>query len=438
MSKNAIHIGLLAILAVCCILTSARSASSQIAPLDLSEGNITPALSVLNQDGQPQIARILDNHFLTFSSPMKFRALAFRPGSVLYLNEWKTTAARLKATKAFAGIGLELERSLEGGTYNALVRTEKKANSPRGFLLGILKGLPVKTTYLDIWNVGGSSVQWTSKYRWDPARRRAEGQLLFPVPVPGLLFVELGGVWRSEEWDIPSQDLFQYKSTGVRLNLKHIPDHRIELGAGLEYTNRAAGDTGRILLNARFRPIDGKFKSQILIDGFLARASLLGDLDYSGGTLQLANRLVLSEDERTFFDLSVKGGNSRGHLPVQDYFMLGIDTETVDPLRAHTAAEKGRYGRGPMGTGFVLVNSDIERRIAALPVLNNVPIHGELFFDAAKLSDRSRVVQQHGWLFDVGVAVRTQLPEFDFVVLYGRNLTEGRGLLTAYIERRFW
>jgi hypothetical protein len=42
-------------------------------------------------------------------------------------------------------------------------------------------------------------------------RRRAEGQLLFSVPLQGLLFVELGGVWRSEQWDIPSQGRFSTK-----------------------------------------------------------------------------------------------------------------------------------------------------------------------------------------------------------------------------------
>ena len=413
-------------------------ASELLASLDLSDGNIGPALAVLNQRGDPQIAWILDNYSLTFSSSMKSSALAFSPEKVLRLSEWKTTAARLKATKAFAGVGLELESSFEGRTYNAIVRTSKKSNSPRGFLLGILEGLPVKTSYLDIWNIAGSSVQWTSKYRWDPALRRAEGQLLFPVPLPGLLFVELGGVWQSEQWDIPSQGRFRYKSSGVRLTVKHIPDHRLELGAGLEYLNRSAGNTGRVLLNARFRPIDGKFKSQISIASFLARASLLGDLNYTGGTMQLANRLVVSEDRSTFFDLSVKSGTSRGRLPVEDYFMLGIDSETVDPLRAHVAADHGSYGRGPMGTGFVLVNSDIERRVAALPILDNVPIHGELFFDSAKLSDRNHIFQQRGWLFDVGMALRTQLPDFDFVVLYGRNLSEGKGVLGAYIERRFW
>ena len=408
------------ILAVCCILTSATPAFSQN----------EDALRLLNQTGQPQIVRILDNDSPTFSSGTKSSAVAFRSGVVLRLSEWKTTAARLKATKAFSTVALELDSSLEGKTYDAIVRTSNKSNSAGAFMFGVLKGLPIKTSYLDIWNIAGSSIQWTSKYRWAATRRRAEGQLLIPVPSPGLLFLELGGVWRSEQWDIPSRGRSQYKSLGVRLNLKHIPDHRLELGAGLEYLSRAAGDTGKVLVNARFRPVDGTFKSQIRVDSFLARAS--------GTTVQLANRLVVSEDRSAFLDVSLQGGTTRGPLPIQDYFMLGLDGETVDPLRAHVAAHQGRYGRGPMGTAFVLVNSDIEHRLAVLPVSNNASIHGELFFDAAKVFDRNRIFEQRGWLFDVGMAARVQLSDVDVVVLYGRNLSEGKGVLTAYIERRFW
>jgi outer membrane protein assembly factor BamA len=165
---------------------------------------------------------------------------------------------------------------------------------------------------------------------------------------------------------------------------------------------------------------------------------LHGELNYAGGTLQLANRLVVSKERSTFIDLYVKGGTSRGHMPVEDYFVLGIDTVTADTLRAHLAANQGSYGRGPMGTGFVLVNSDIERRIAVLPVLNNVSIKGEVFFDSAKLSDRNHILQQRGWLFDTGVGLKAQLPDFDFVVIYGRNLREGKSVLTAYIQHRFW
>jgi tetratricopeptide (TPR) repeat protein len=413
-------------------------ASRLLATLDLSDGNIESALSVLNRYGDPRISRILDNDSLTFSSSLKSNALAFAPGAVLRPGQWRTTAARLSATKAFAGVGLELERSLDEKTYNAILRTSQKSNSPRGFMLGVLIGLPVKTTYLNIWNIAGSPVQWMSKYRWDPARRRAEGQLLFPVPLPGSFLVELGGVWRSERWDIPSRGPFQYKAGSASAVLKHIPDYRLELGAGVEYLERTAANTGRLLFNARLKPSDGRLKSQIRLDGFMATASLPGDLNYRAATAQLANRLVLSDAPSLFVDVSVKGGTSRGTLPVEDYFMLGIDSETATPLRAHRAFDNGHYGRGPMGTGFVLVNSDIERRLAVLPVLNNVPIHGELFFDAGKLSDRNGIFQLRGWLFDAGVAVRTAFGDSDLVLLYGRSLSDGKGVLAAYIEHRFW
>jgi tetratricopeptide (TPR) repeat protein len=413
-------------------------ASALRASLDRSGGTTGSELAVLNQRGVPAVARILDNYSPVFSKAVTANALAFRSGAVLTLNDWKTTAARLNATRAFSSVALELESSLEAGKYNAIVRTTRKSNRPAGFLLGILKGLPVKTSYLDVWNIGDSFVQWTSKYRWESTRRRAEGQVLIPLPVPGLLFMELGSHWRSEEWDVPAQERFKYKSSGVRLNFKHIPDHRVELAAGVEYLKRSGADTGRLLLSARFRPLDGIYKSQVRFDSFLARAAMLGDVDYTGGTIQTANRLVISETQNAFIDLSLKGGAARGRLPVEDYFMLGIDSETVDPLRAHLAADHGRYGRGPMGTDFVLINSDLEKRVAVLPILGSVPVHGEVFFDAAKVFDRYRRFPQRGWLLDTGIAARILLSDSDVVVLYGRNLRESRNVFTAYIERRFW
>jgi hypothetical protein len=116
--------------------------SELLASLDLSDGNIKPALTFLNQRGDRQIARILDNYSLTFSSSTKSNALAFRPGMVLHLSEWKTTAARLKATKAFAGVGLELESSLEG--VSTMPSSARRRNRIRlvVFCLAFLRGYP--------------------------------------------------------------------------------------------------------------------------------------------------------------------------------------------------------------------------------------------------------------------------------------------------------
>src|SRR5205807_2619961 len=46
-------------------------ASQLLASLDLSDGNIEPALTVLNQRGDPRIARILDNYSIAFTNGRK-------------------------------------------------------------------------------------------------------------------------------------------------------------------------------------------------------------------------------------------------------------------------------------------------------------------------------------------------------------------------------
>ena len=428
----------LVLLGVCFALAFTRPAECQFIPADLHGGSVESELLRLNRQAQPQITRILHNYALTVSNPFVSNSLAFGTGEFLQLNEWKTTVVRMKESKTFSTVALELETADEGKTYNANVRTSKKSNTAGGVLLGFLKGLPLKTSYLDIWNIGGSPVHFNSRYRWNSDKRRAEAQVLVPVPVPGMLFLEFGTLWRSEQWELSDQDSYRFKSSGVHVKVKRIQNHRLEIGGGLEYSNRAgAADVGSFLASTRVRLFDGRYKSHVLVDGFVARASVLGDVNYSGATLGSVNRLAVSEDSGTFIDFSVRGGTTRGQLPVEDYFILGVDGEIPHLLRGHKAAAEGRYGRSPMGTDFILMNSDIERRVWTVPVAK-IEIKGELFLDAAKVFDRNRVFPQAGWFFDAGVAARIQLPGSDLVVLYGRSLNHGGGIIAGYIERHFW
>src|SRR5688572_22161406 len=164
------------LLAICCALAFTRTAECQFIPADLHGGTVESELLLLNREAQPQIIRILHNYSLTVSNPFVSNSLAFGTGEFLRLNEWKTTAVRMKESKTFSKIALELETSDEGKTYNANVRTSKKSNTTGSVLLGFIKGLPLKTSYLDIWNIGGSPVHFNSRYRWDSNKRRAETQ----------------------------------------------------------------------------------------------------------------------------------------------------------------------------------------------------------------------------------------------------------------------
>ncbi|PYS52777.1 MAG: hypothetical protein DMG13_15120 [Acidobacteria bacterium] len=441
---------------------SNSEASDLLATIDMSVGEVQSALRVWNKSGRPIVDDILHNYYLSFGSWVVRDAVAFHPTGVLRYDEWKTTESRLFETDNFANVGLELEPTVVPDHYNAVIRTTTRTNTLTDIAFGLFRGLPVETSYLDLWNIGNSGINFNGNYRWDADRRRADGRLKIPIPLRGLLYLDVGNTWRSERWDLspnilpPARDRarFNYKANSMHLYLKHIPHYRVEIGGGLEYRNRAAsGDLPELFTDSRntakftadtsLRLADGRYQNRLRFEGFAARRSILGDTNFSGGVAELNNRVTLSQDTRTYFDWTVKGGTSRGRLPVEDYFVLGLDTNPSNLLRGHSAADHGRYGRGPMGTDFVLLNFDVDRRLATLPFFNalNIPfltVKWEAFFDAAKTFDRNRIFQQGKLWLDTGAGLRFETPTHSFNLVYGRSLRDGTGVLFGYVERRFW
>lgn len=437
-------------------------ASELLATINMSEGEVQPALRSWNKSGRPLINDILHNYYLSFGSWVVRNAVAFHPSGVLHYNEWKTTESRLLETDNFANVGLEVEPAAVPDQYNAVVRTTTKTNSLADFMFNLFKGLPIDTSYVDVWNIGNSGINFNSNYRWDTDRRRAEGGLKIPIPLPGLLHLEVGDTWRSERWDLSPairpefrpRARFDYKTNTLRIHLKQIPHYRVEIGAGLEYRNRAAkGDlpelstdsrnTGKFTVETDLRLFDGAYQNRLHLQGFAARRSILGDTQFTGGVAELNNRVTLSKDTHTYLDWTVKTGTARGRIPVEDYFVLGLDNPTVNPLRGHTAAKHGRYGNGPMGTDFVLINTSLDRRLATIPFFNtvNIPfitVKWEVFFDGAKTWDRNRIFQQGKLLLDTGGGVRFETPTHSFNLIYGRSLRDGKNVLFGYYERRLW
>src|SRR5262249_1504654 len=163
-----------------------------------------------------------------------------------------------------------------------------------------------------------------------------------------------GGVWRDEQWNLSPQlsanagslSRFRYKSTGGQLGLKIIPNYRFEIGAGFSYTNREASgnlpqllinsqNAGKILFQTSVRLNDRPdYQNRLHAEGYLARSSFLGNLNYSAGTVEFNNHLLLSPGKHaSALNWTVKGGVSGGTLPVEDYFMLGMDLFPQNVLR---------------------------------------------------------------------------------------------------------
>ena len=96
-----------------------------------------------------------------------------------------------------------------------------------------------------------------------------------------------------------------------------------------------------------------------------------------------------------------------------------------------------------MGTDFVLLNTDVERRLATIPLFNtlNIPfisVKWEVFFDAGKTWDRNHIFKPSKLLLDTGAGLRFETPTHSFNVGYGRGLRDGQNVFFGYYERRLW
>ena len=438
-------------------------ASDQLATLDMSTGDVQAALRAWNKSGRPVINEILNNYYPSFSSWVVRSGIAFDPGRTLRYSEWKTTESRLFETDNFTNVGLELEPIGVNDRYNAVVRTTTKTNSPADILFGLVKGLPFQTSYLDLWNLNNSGINFNGLYRWDADRRRGGGGFKVPLPIGGLLSLEFGSLWRFERWNLsptirpellPKAHLI-YKATAMGIGVKHIPNYRVELTAGFIYRNRAASgelpqvytnnlNTGQFNAGVNLYLIDRKYQNQLRVTAFAARRAIIGNTQFTGGTAELDNRVTLSKDTGTYFDWAVKGGTSRGLLPIENYFVLGIDAPTTENLlRGHRTTLDGQYGAGPIGSDFVLLNTDFNRRLKTIPFFNtlNIPyfvVKGDIFFDAAKTWDRNDVFKPSKLLLDTGVGLRFETPTYSFNLIYGKSLRDGNNVWTAYYQRRLW
>jgi len=437
------------------------AAADLIAAVELSEGEVQTALRYWNRSGNPIVNEVLHNTNISFGHWTVKDGNAFQPGHMLTYAQWRTTQLRLFETDIFSNVGIAIEPAPTSPKYNPVILTTDKVNDLTNLAFDVVKGAPWQTSYLNWWDIANSGISLNSSYRWDYNRKRGELQLHAPIPVPGILFLSATGIWRSERWDVApvlqndagADNRFLFKSTGVRAELKYIPYFRFDFGGGFEYTNRAANgnlpqlyldssNSAKAIFQASFRLSDSRYQNRIHAEGAVARKSFASDLNYSTATVELNNRFLISKDSNTVFNWTLRGGTSDGQLPVEEYFVLGLDMHAGNLLRAHPASEHGHYGNAPMGTSFALSNMDIERRIAILPLFNslNLPyleVKGQIFLDTGQTMDRANIFKEGKLYFDTGAGLKFETPTHSLNMIYGKSLRDGRNVLYAYFQKRW-
>jgi hypothetical protein len=440
---------------------SNKYANDLLATIDMSMGNVESALTLWNKADRPVVGDVLHNGHVEFENWIIGKASAFRPGEKLTWGKWKTTETRLVESRIYSNVGVEIEPTPVPDRYTAVIRTSPNTNSRQQLVMPLLETLFFADPSLNVWNVGNTATTIHSRYRFATNRHRAQVGFHAPLPLPGLFFFEAMGIYRSERWDISEPAIetgidhrFYFQSTGFRVDLKHIPHYRFELGVGLEYRNRTASgsqpglaldnrNTGKLLVQASILPFAGRYRSRIRGEGFLARRAFLSDIDYSGGTVEWNNRFIPDERGLLSLEITAKAGTSRGSVPVDDYFLVGIQQFNDILLRGHnTVDDQGHFGNGPMGTSFGVLNTTFDGRIRRIPLLNTlgfpwVDLKWQIFADAGRTYDRADIFEEGKTLVDVGAGFKLETPTRVFNLTYGHSLRDGTGTLAAYVGRRW-
>jgi hypothetical protein len=119
----------------------------------------------------------------------------------------------------------------------------------------------------------------------------------------------------------------------------------------------------------------------------------------------------------------VYAGRTFGQAPFDELFMLGMERDNDLWLRGHVGTLDGRKGNAPLGSNYVLWQSEIEKQVYRNEF---VRLWIGPLLDLGKISDRRDGFGSRGWLVDTGAQSRiVLLGTKQLIITYGRDLRHG-------------
>jgi len=422
------------------------------------QGNLEAALKHWNRIDKPKIQNVNVEPGLHVSPALLDRAFAFSPAAVLRESDLLTSQARVDALGIFPTHRFELA-AREDGSFDLNYR----AHELNGFgankwaaLLSALRGLPYETVYIDYFNARGSALNAGAMVRWDDQKRRLTATISTPLEHNPKYRWALGADLRNELWGLRST--FD-SPTFAGLNLRR----EAVTGSLTSFGGRLTWSLGGELSDRQFRTtaVPPNLLPFILPAYQLKQTSTLRYALWriperrsvvttavsaeTGAIWSTPNhnfeKLQASAQWHWFPQISgddyaireeIRAGKTFGTVPFDELFMLGLERDNDLWLRAHIGTRNGLKGSAPLGRNYFLSNWDLDKNI-----YNNGLFGIKLtpLLDIAKITDPSKVLGSHQWLFDTGIQLKFSVLGVGIVFTYGKDLRTGNNAFYATTER---
>ncbi|MDE3166350.1 MAG: tetratricopeptide repeat protein [Acidobacteriota bacterium] len=434
-------------------------ATGFLATIYFLQGNLDAALKYWNRTGKPRLDAVRIEPGLRVDPVLLDSAFAFAPGSPLFLDDLRTTQARLRGLEIFPVSTLRLNAHEDGQFDASLAATERDGwgAGPAAALVSTLSGVGYQTIYPGYFNIGGSAINVTSLIRWDEQKRRLMAGI--SGPLDGAKYRYRAGVdAREENWDLrrsfagvaPSLGSLTLRRIGVSGEVTSFESGTWQWTAGGELSRREyAGVTAGsalppdVLLGGYelksiaqvsrdvWRVPERRFESRVRVSSETARIwsapahafeRLQGSL-----TTQWMPRMT-GDDYDVHHQFSA--GTIVGQAPFDELYMLGMERDNDLWMRAHVGTRDGRKGSAPLCRGYVLSSWDMDKNVySGLLSVKLGPL-----LDTGKCSDALPGLGTRGWLWDTGVQAKVRVLGVGFTVVYGKDLRTGNNAVYVTAE----
>lgn len=417
------------------------------------EDNLEAAVKTWNRAGRPRLEGLQMDLPSGVNAVLVERALRVAPG-VLRWEDLLYSQALIENLKIFANSRFDLV-AREGGSFGLRFQGSRQSSPFSSGLTGIapfLAGLPFRTARLSFYDLDGAGLNLSSSLRWHPYRRQLYSSisgLLKGDPAWRYRFHFRG---RQEQWNVNhsagenflGEGEFPVETIGAGFELLSVPAARWKWSSGVTLAHRnfeisedpTLFSSGWLLKHQSAVEHDWlRVPEKGLTGSWMGRGELGGR---PGGDRSLYSRLSGSLRLRwsvgTSYRVSgaVKGGAAWGAVPFDELFQLGLHEDNDLWMRAHPGTRAGRKGSAPMGTRFLLVNWELDRKVYEKGML---AFWAGPFLDSGRIFDPSGRFGVNEWLWDTGLQLKvTGFGGAALILSGGRNLRTGQTILYATLS----
>ena len=433
-----------------------------LATIYFLEGNLEAALKYWNRADQPLVEDIRSDPKLRVNPVLLDHAFALAPASILKREELLTTEARLKALEIFPTYRLNLLARPDEKFDLQFEAQERNGfgNSKLQALLSLFRGLPYQEVNPEYFNIGTSATNFISMLRWDSQKRRASASLSGPYRSNPKWRYCFSLDLRNENWEIrksfagPAPPLagLNLRRTEFNAEITRLLGGRLSWSAGVEFSHRQYRDVvAGSALTSTLLSQGYQLTQDLRLNYDLwrlpeRRFTIIGHSSSQIGRLwsspaqsftKLQSGLSFrwlpqwrGDDFANKWD--IRAGDTFGHTPFDELFMLGMERDNDLWLRAHIGTRGGRKGSAPLGYRYFLSNWETDKN-----VYRNGIITFKLgpFVDTGKIGGATASLASDKWLWDTGVQSKLSVLGIGVSVIYGKDLRSGNNAFYTTVGR---